>query len=193
MSTNAAALSPRKLRFDSPFSRASCSSPAGALARSGGECPKTRTNLDSAAAAVEKILSFRSFFSRKRPILMGFKRETSLAGCTPICRKTARAACRDKPDVGQGHSATCARRCSRFSPSGAANVSPRFTASCRAHALYGFDPRCRAWHLDRTTSIRLGDRPHSFTNIYSRAIHNGLQADGVGVGHPRAHDGATSP
>jgi len=54
----------------------------------GGECPKTRTNLDSAAAAVEKILSFRSFFSRKRPILMGFKRETSLAGCTPICRKT---------------------------------------------------------------------------------------------------------
>jgi hypothetical protein len=88
MSTNAAALSPRKLRFDSPFSRASFSSPAGALARSGGECPKTRTNLDSAAAAVEKILSFRSFFSRKRPILMGFKRETSLAGCTPICRKT---------------------------------------------------------------------------------------------------------
>ena len=43
---------------------------------------------DSVAAAVEKILSFRSFFSRKRPILMGFKRETSLAGCTPICRKT---------------------------------------------------------------------------------------------------------
>jgi hypothetical protein len=36
MSTNAAALSPRKLRFDSPFSRASFSSPAGALARSGG-------------------------------------------------------------------------------------------------------------------------------------------------------------
>ena len=36
MSTNAAALSPRKLRFDSPFSRASFSSPAGALASSGG-------------------------------------------------------------------------------------------------------------------------------------------------------------
>ena len=40
MSTNAAALSPRKLRFDSPFSRASFSSPAGALARSGGGMPK---------------------------------------------------------------------------------------------------------------------------------------------------------
>ena len=36
MSINAAALSPRKLRFDSPFSPASFSSPAGALARSGG-------------------------------------------------------------------------------------------------------------------------------------------------------------
>jgi hypothetical protein len=40
MSTNAAALSPRKLRFDSPFSRASFSSPAGALARSGGNAQK---------------------------------------------------------------------------------------------------------------------------------------------------------
>ena len=61
MSTNAAALSPRKLRFDSPFSRASFSSPGGALARSGGECPKTRTNADSVAAAIAHILSFALF------------------------------------------------------------------------------------------------------------------------------------
>ena len=31
------------------------------FARSGGECPKTPTNLDSAAAAIRKILSFQSF------------------------------------------------------------------------------------------------------------------------------------
>jgi hypothetical protein len=43
IATNAAPLSPRK------------------LCPQWGECPKTRTNLDAAAAAIRKILSFQSF------------------------------------------------------------------------------------------------------------------------------------